>query len=236
MTSNPSASALSAVLRCRGNIWTRNTPTQRPANAGYSLGLAGGALRDSPDERTRPRQTSAWEAFVKAERVAVTRKLSVACRSPRVPANILTGDAHSASHAVQNALARRLIRGRSKGPKIIFTYETHPAHVCKRLFAQEISIHPTGVVFKVSIRLMENAGHLVKTLKSTCLTLTVLVSGMMLLWTSSSSSSPDGASHHEENIKRRVHQANRQTHSPTDLPSSKGNFGCGQKITEDRPD
>ncbi|XP_054878849.1 uncharacterized protein LOC129353521 [Poeciliopsis prolifica] len=51
MASTPSASALSAVLRCRGNIWTRNPPTKRPASAAYSLGLAGGPLRDSPAER-----------------------------------------------------------------------------------------------------------------------------------------------------------------------------------------
>ncbi|KAE8289156.1 hypothetical protein D5F01_LYC13036 [Larimichthys crocea] len=84
MASTPSASALSAVLRCRGNIWTRNPSTKRPANSVYSLGMAGGVLRDSPAERTRSNQAPAWEAFLQGERVVVGRRLNVACKSPRV--------------------------------------------------------------------------------------------------------------------------------------------------------
>ncbi|KAK6326200.1 hypothetical protein J4Q44_G00018450 [Coregonus suidteri] len=44
MASTPSASALSAVLRCRGNILARNQANKkRPGTSGYSLGLACGA-------------------------------------------------------------------------------------------------------------------------------------------------------------------------------------------------
>ncbi|XP_030248532.1 uncharacterized protein LOC115566721 isoform X2 [Sparus aurata] len=79
MASTPSASALSAVLRCRGKIWTRNPPTKRPAASVYSLGLSGGAVRDPPAERARSNQASAWEAFLRGERVVVGRRLAVAC-------------------------------------------------------------------------------------------------------------------------------------------------------------
>ncbi|GLD53097.1 uncharacterized protein AKAME5_000588700 [Lates japonicus] len=89
MASTPSASALSAVLRCRGNIWTRNPPTKRPATSGYSLGLAGGTLRDSPAERNRSNQVSAWEAFLQGERVAVGGGLTVAYKSPQVDGGTL---------------------------------------------------------------------------------------------------------------------------------------------------
>lgn len=51
MASTPSASALSAVLRCRGKIWTRNPSAKRPAPAAYGLGLAGAALREPSAER-----------------------------------------------------------------------------------------------------------------------------------------------------------------------------------------
>ncbi|KAK2844967.1 hypothetical protein Q5P01_011626 [Channa striata] len=250
MASTPSASALSAVLRCRGNIWTRNTPTKRPATAAYSLGLAGGALRDSPDERTGPNQEPAWEAFVNGERVVVTRRLRVTHRPPRVAGNTLRengfsgretfghvelsqlpGDAHSAARGVQN----RLTRDRPTRTKIRFKYETYAANICNIVFAREISSSRAGVL-KVSLR--GNAGQLVKTLRRTCLTLTELVSEFMRLWSFSSSSS-DGASHlqcqqHEEKIKHKVPQANE--HRPTDLTSSKGGFDYGQKVTEDRPD
>lgn len=74
MASAPSASALSAVLRCRGNIWTRNPPSKRPASAAYSLGLAGGTLRDSPAESSGSSRGSERRIPPRGER------LSVCCR------------------------------------------------------------------------------------------------------------------------------------------------------------
>lgn len=45
MASVPSASALSTVLRCRGNIWTRNPKSKRPAAGVYgSLGMGRSAV------------------------------------------------------------------------------------------------------------------------------------------------------------------------------------------------
>lgn len=80
MASAPSASALSAVLRCRGNIWTRNPPTKRPASAAYSLGLAGGKLRDSPAERSGSSRGSEWRIPPRGERLVSAGGLSVSCR------------------------------------------------------------------------------------------------------------------------------------------------------------
>ncbi|XP_061114299.1 uncharacterized protein LOC133139047 [Conger conger] len=48
MASTPSASALSAVLRCRGNIFARNKANKRPPpGSGYSLGVKCGAAGES---------------------------------------------------------------------------------------------------------------------------------------------------------------------------------------------
>ncbi|XP_008429255.1 uncharacterized protein LOC103477742 [Poecilia reticulata] len=80
MASTPSASALSAVLRCRGNIWTRNPPTKRPASAACSLGLAGGTLRDSPAERGGSSRGSEWRIPRRGERLVSAAGLSVCCR------------------------------------------------------------------------------------------------------------------------------------------------------------
>ncbi|XP_059194880.1 uncharacterized protein LOC131976025 [Centropristis striata] len=172
MASTPSASALSAVLRCRGNIWTRNPQTKRPATAAYSLGLPGG----SPAERSRSKQASAWETFLQGDRVLVGTSLTVAYKSSRVNGNILRGkdsreintlchpklsqspgDARSAVHGVQNALVRQLARtlssnlpGLDKCSQIIqkIKYDTYAAHISNKVFVQE----PRELqYFKVSI-------------------------------------------------------------------------------------
>lgn len=186
MASTPSASALSAVLRCRGKIWTRNPPTKRPAASVYSLGLSGGAVRDPPAERARSNQASAWEAFLRGERVVVGRRLAVACESTRHDKNPRgkeareihklchpklsqsPGDAHS---GVQNALVRQLARrltsnlpGIKRCSQIIqmFRSETYAAHICKIIFVQEISEFPAGAL-KVSVtspRLGQNAAQI----------------------------------------------------------------------------
>ncbi|XP_035991389.1 uncharacterized protein LOC105919148 [Fundulus heteroclitus] len=80
MASTPSASALSAVLRCRGNIWSRNPPTKRPASAAYSLGLAGGTRGDSPAERSGSSRASEWRILPRGERLVSAGGLSVSCR------------------------------------------------------------------------------------------------------------------------------------------------------------
>lgn len=236
MASTPSASALSAVLRCRGNIWTRNPPTKRPATSVCSLGLAGGVVRDSPAERTRSNQESACEAFLQGERVVVGRRLTVAYKSPRVDGKVQrekdsrdinklchpklsqsSGHAHSAVPGVQNALVRQLARrltsnlpGTDSCSQMIhmIKYEIYAAHICKIGCVQESSEFPAGAL-KVSITspcLRENAGQIPSfmltgwsTLKSTCLSLTALVSQFMclklaVLWRSSSS--PDDAPQH----------------------------------------
>lgn len=67
MASTPSASALSAVLRCRGNILARNQANKkRPATSGYNLGLVSGAVCDS----VRPKRTrSVWKSFFQEQRL-----------------------------------------------------------------------------------------------------------------------------------------------------------------------
>ncbi|XP_033496112.1 uncharacterized protein LOC117265633 [Epinephelus lanceolatus] len=255
MASTPSASALSAVLRCRGNIWTRNPPTKRPASSAYSLGLAGG----SPAERARSNQATAWEAFLQGDRVLVGRRLTVAFKSPpRVKdkdcreINKLchpklsqsARDARSAVPSVQNALVRQLARRLTHSHNLQkIKYKTYATHICQIICVQETSDFPAGV-FKVSIMspcLVGNEGQIPSfvitgwsTLKSTCLSLTALVSEFMLLklavlWISSSS--PDDT---QQNIRNNTLQANGHIHSPTDLISSKEN--SGQMIPEDRPD
>ncbi|KAK9514220.1 hypothetical protein VZT92_027701 [Zoarces viviparus] len=205
MASTPSASALTAVLRCRGNILTRNPPTKRPSTSAYSLALT----RGSPAERSRSNQALAWEAFLQGDRVLVGRRLAVAYRSPRVEGKTPGGkdsretnklchpklsqsalDPHSAVRGVQNALARQLTRRPSSWlPRIEkcsqikqkIKYET--CAICKIVFGEN-----TGefTVLKVSITspcLLESAGQIPSivftgwsTAKSTCLSLAALVS------------------------------------------------------------
>ncbi|XP_042338137.1 uncharacterized protein LOC121939069 [Plectropomus leopardus] len=262
MASTPSASALSAVLRCRGNIWTRNPPTKRPATSAYSLS-------GSPAERARSNQATAWEAFLQGDRVLVGRRLAVAYESPRWDGRVLrekhcrennnlchqklsqsAGDARSAAPGVQNALVRQLVRrltGRDKCSQIIqkIKHETGATHICKIVFGQETSEVPAGVL-KVSLTsscLAGKAGEKPSyvlpgwsTLRSTCVSLTALVSELMLqklveLWRSCSS--PDDAPQHQDTTDN-VLKANRQIHRPTDLSSAKEN--SGQMIPKDRPD
>ncbi|KAM6935584.1 uncharacterized protein PEZ65_005923 [Lycodopsis pacificus] len=210
MASTPSASALTAVLRCRGNILTRNPPTKRPSTSAYSLALTGG----SPAERTRSNQALAWEAFLQGDRVLVGRRLTVAYKSPRVdgkapgekdsretnklchPKRSQSAlDPHSAVRGVLNALARQLTRRPSSClPRIEkcsqikqkIKYETYAT--CKIVFGEN-----TGefTVLKVSITspcLLQSAGQIPSivftgwsTAKSTCLSLAALVSECMCL-------------------------------------------------------
>ncbi|XP_034553975.1 uncharacterized protein LOC117823048 [Notolabrus celidotus] len=274
MASTPSASALSAVLRCRGNIWARNPPTKRPATSAYSLGLAGGVVRDSPAE-----EESVWEAFLRGERVIMGRRLAVAYECPRVDGTVRRGKdsedmnklchpklsqspghARSDVHGVPNALVRQLTRtltpnlpGVDKCSKIIhrIKYGTNAAHICKVVFVRECRESPAGV-FKVSITspcLVQNTGQIPSfmstgwsTLKSTCLSLTTLVSELIFMkLVCRSSSNQDDApqlllNQQGDRVCRNLDlHANGQTPSHrTDLtPTSSVS---GQRITEDRPD
>ncbi|XP_029361227.1 uncharacterized protein LOC115045601 [Echeneis naucrates] len=233
MASTPSASALSAVLRCRGNIWSRNPPTKRPVTSAYNLGLTGGAKRDFPAERARSEEASAWDEFLRGEHAVVGGRLAVAYKTSQLHTkrsrkgdfkiiNKLFNpkpshspeDTRSAAPCVQNAplrqLAHKLSPGRYICAKIIgmIKHQEHTAHICKIEFIREFSEFPAGV-FKVSFkspRFIERAGQVPSfvlkgwsALKSTCLSLSDLVSELMMLrlggvWRRSSSS--EDAHHH----------------------------------------
>lgn len=262
MASTPSASALSAVLRCRGNIWARNPPTKRPATSAYSLGLASGAVRDSPAEE------SAWEAFLRGERVIVGRRLAVAFECPRADVKVRREKgsedichprlsqsprrARSAAPGVQSASVRQLstlslnLPGLDKCSKIIQTIkcETYAAHICKIVLSQDGSELPAGV-FKVSITapcLMENTGQIPSfmltgwvTLKSACLSVTALVSEFMFTkLVFRSSSNPEKDSQLLLNQWEDKNNRNKDPHANGHLFPT--NRGSEHRITEDRPD
>ncbi|XP_030606472.1 uncharacterized protein LOC115794913 [Archocentrus centrarchus] len=199
MASTPSASALSAVLRCRRNIWTRNPPTKRPSASVYTLGLAGGTLRDSPAERGASNQTSAWEAVPQGESVVVMvgGRLTVSYRSDREGGKVSRensklrypklwqppGDARSAAAAAQRERPGRLPE-RDAGSKIMhmIKYQRYSVHVRKTARVKDASEFPAGIL-KLSVTscpcITENAGQIpsfVSTgwsaLKSMCLSLT----------------------------------------------------------------
>lgn len=112
MASTPSASALSAVLRCRGKILTRNPPNKRPATSAYSLGLACGAVRESTTECTRSSWTSStWESFCQGQRIVVARQLSVAYKSSRLgDKTTRTKEDHG---AIKNSCHAKLLHSRT---------------------------------------------------------------------------------------------------------------------------
>lgn len=177
MSSAPSASALSAVLRCRGSIRTRNSPSKQPLSAAHSLGTAG-----SPAERARSRTASAWQAISLRTRVMMAKMIKVVFESLqvgfRVPRNNQVSDpklwqveARRAAPAVPNArnLARTLRYG------CLYTFS---------------SLNPlSAFVFKLSarsLRVLKRAGKVPFSVlpgwaawRSTCLSLTRLVAECM---------------------------------------------------------
>lgn len=235
-------------------------------------------MRDPPAERARSKQASAWEAFLRGERVAVGRRLAVAYKSPKVDGEKLRGtdsresdrssrprlsqppgEARSAVPGVQNSLLRRLARKLTlnlptahKLSEMIqmVKCETHATNICTMAFDQEMSEFHPGVM-KVSITspyVLDRTGLKGlpsfmftgwSTLKSTCLSLTALVSELMLLKlmvlcrSSSSKDAPQHLESQQEDTNSHFQQANGPIHSPTDLVSTKNNSG---RITEDRPD
>ncbi|XP_063342918.1 uncharacterized protein LOC134636728 [Pelmatolapia mariae] len=261
MASTPSASALSAVLRCQGNIWTRNPPAKRPASSAYGLGLAGGALRDSPGERSGSDQASAAEASPHGECVAVLvgRGLTVSYSSFRVGGKVSRevsvlrypklsqspGHAHSAAPALVRELAGRL-PGNNTCSKIIHVikFEKYPAHTRKSALVKDTSVFPARVL-KLSVTSPCLVGQIPSfvlngwsALRSTCLSVTCLVSKILFLNLGEvrrSGSSPDEAPRHllcqrnEKNSCSQTLQASEQT-------SSKNNSSSAQKITQEGAD
>ncbi|XP_062254709.1 uncharacterized protein LOC133964561 [Platichthys flesus] len=257
MASTPSASALSAVLRCRGNIWARNPPTKRPASAGYSLGLAAGARRDPPAERNRPNRPSAWEVGALA---AVGGRLSVSCASPQADGKVLRGKDFSeinksydpersrSAPGVHSALVRSLTRKLRPNLPVVDTCsrmihviqcETYAAHVCNFIPLKGSSEWPAAV-WKVSITSpCLNAGQLslVRTgLKSPRVSLTDLLSHFMCVRLQVGTRSDDAtlSPQEEKSLNDDDLQENGQILSSTSLTSPENN--CGQRVTEDRPD
>lgn len=262
MASTPSASALSAVLRCRGNIWTRNPPTKRPPASAYSLGLSAGTLRDSTAVRTGSPQSAAWKAFPRC--VVVGGRLTVSYKvGGKMPTEKDSSevnkfcfpklsqppeDAHSAPPGVQKGqLARRLtpnLPGRDKCSKIIhmIKYESCAAHICRIIFIQDTSELPAGVV-KLSVtspRLVTGrdipsfvlSGW--STLRRTWLSLTALVSEMIFYKLTVLCGSNNSPHDAQQHLLDEKNTKDALQANVHVHTSSKDN--SGENITEDRPD
>ncbi|XP_008279319.1 uncharacterized protein LOC103356803 [Stegastes partitus] len=259
MASTPSASALSAVLRCRGNIWTRNPPTKRPAASAYSLGLSAGALRDSAAERTGAPQSSAWEAVPRG--VAVGGRLAVAYRvGVKIPGETDSrevnqfcfpklsqppGDAHSAPPGVQHGqLARRLTRslpGAGKRSKITHAIQdgARAAHVCRITVAEDRRARALRLAVTCPCSVTGQIPSLVSSgcssLSRTCLSVTALLSELvwwkLAVLCGSSSGPPDAQQQllDEDDVGKNGQQAHGHIQSSCQDTS-------GPHMTEDRPD
>ncbi|XP_069571126.1 uncharacterized protein [Brachyistius frenatus] len=249
MASTPSASALSAVLRCRGNIWTRNSSTKRPACSAYSLGLAGGALRESPAERT-----GAQQAFPHGERVVTGRRRTVAHRPDGKGVKQLregvSGGINKACHrklssgdapgnTLLSQLARRLtshLPGREKCSEVrhVISHQTSAAHIWRAGCVQEL---PAGAL-KLSVISRcrtEPAGQIpalvltgCSALKTTCRSLSALVARIVFLKLRrcSSSSSEDDAPQHLRDERSLEHEP----------PQADGGILRSSEDPQDRPD
>ncbi|XP_060937925.1 uncharacterized protein LOC133014674 [Limanda limanda] len=233
MASTPSASALSSVLRCRGNIWARNPPTKRPA----------------PAERPRPARPSAWGE--------VRGRLTVTCVSLQADDGKVSrgkdfSEINNKSYdpkrsrclapGVHTALVRSLTHrltpnrpGLDKRSRMIQVIQcgTYAAHVCHCIPLRGSSEWPAAV-WKVSITSpCLNAGQLssVRTcLKSPCVSLTALLSHFMWTRSDDATLSPQ----EEDSLKDDHLRESGQIVSSTSLTSSENK--CGQRVTEDRPD
>ncbi|KAM9852380.1 uncharacterized protein ACBR49_005459 [Aulostomus maculatus] len=259
MASTPSTSALTAVLRCRGNIWTRNPPTKRPATSVYSLGLAGGSVCDSPAERTRSRQVPPWESFLRGERLVLGGRLTIQYngrtlretdpretddRDPKLPRALAAEDAHSAAQLVRQ-LALRLtcnLHGADKCSQITRAIRrSRPTRVCKIIFVQGASGQP---VLKVSVTSpcgTERAGPIadlgsaaLTALRNACLSLAALASDALFckpaVMYSRRNDAPQRWLRQQSAKNKNALQANGQTPTDTDK------WGSGGELREDRPD
>lgn len=183
MASAPSASALSAVLRCRGNLWKRNPQSARPGAAVYSSGLARGrsqaparvdllllfrgGTRASPGRRRR-RLTAALASHqrrVDTSEGENSRELGNLLRHSRV-AQSPPGSARPP--AVRHALVAQLARGflslvpccTDVLPGVVRTV-TYRGRALDTALAQELGGLPAGAL-KVSVispRSVGDGGH-----------------------------------------------------------------------------
>lgn len=128
MASIPSASALSAVLRCQSNIWT--SPSSR---------LTGSTARDLP-----VKTASLWEAFTHGERVVLGR-LALTCNIPlkKSKANVChgasqpahapsQGHAHTPGHAQEATSVRTRPALRAPRAKVVFVCDNKVLTVSSR--------------------------------------------------------------------------------------------------------
>lgn len=204
MASTPSASALSAVLRCRGNIWKRNPQSKRPAAGVYgSLGLgrslvpARADLLRAGEQRPlgRRRVTLAFKSHQDRDgsaRDKTSRKLDK-LRCSRVAQS--SGSARL--QAVHDELVCQLARGISSFlPSWTDTFCGVVGTVTSRIRSSpswEIAVVQLGglpagalkvsFISPCSVGNREHAPCLATsswtTLKKACLSLTALVSGVM---------------------------------------------------------
>lgn len=209
MASAPSASALSAVMRCRGNIWKRNPQSKRPAVGVYSslgmgrspaparadllLRLRGGEPA-SPGRRRVTLALKSHQDRVESAGDKNSRELGK-LRYPRVAQ--CSGSAHQLP-AVHDALVCQLARGllsflpswtdKFSGVVRTVTYQGRGSRAWETALAQELGSLPAGAlkVSLISPCSVGNSGHAPclassswTTLKSACLSLTALVSGVM---------------------------------------------------------
>lgn len=175
MSSAPSTSALSAVLRCRRNIWTRNSPSKQPLTAAHGLGTAG-----SPAERARSRTASSREAFALRKRVVMGKMITVVVESLQVGFRAPRNNQGSDPKLWQ-VEARRAASGVPNARTLPPTLK----YACIYTFS---SLNPlSALVFKLSVKcppvIMKTAGEMPfsalpgwATPKRTCLALNRLVS------------------------------------------------------------
>ncbi|KAJ0000547.1 hypothetical protein NQD34_012389 [Periophthalmus magnuspinnatus] len=124
MASTPSASALSAVLRCQRNIW--------PAPSAH---LSGSTARDLPVQTG-----SLWEAFTHGERIVLGR-LALSCNVPwkkrRSQRLSQPTRAHTDGHASKKTAVCMRISLRAHRAKVAF--------VCESGGGRTLSVCPRGL-------------------------------------------------------------------------------------------
>lgn len=249
MASAPSASALSAVLRCRGNIWKRNPQSTRPAAGVYGgLGMGRSTAPARADLLFRGRE----EASLGRRRVTlafkshqdraenVRDKTTSDFGKLRYPS--VAQSSESARRAVVRGalvcqLARRLL---SFVPGwtdtfcggVVRTISCRSRSFRSSDIAQALGGLPIGAL-KVSLISPCLASSHWTTLRSACLVLTALVSGVLcsrlaLLFGSSSS---EPAQLDQKKSEESDKQVDGQTHPSMDFTSTQSNCSTRNRMT-----
>lgn len=157
MASAPSASALSAVLRCRGTVWSRNPPAKRPAPV---------KLRGDSAERGGPNRGSDKQGG-----------LSVACRWDSGAE--VCGKKANFSEVKLCVSAARPVRTGPVRPLRRVLVPSQPAA------GQNFTQIPPGVLkLTVTSRFRPEIPGVGSKLKVTCCPLTCLRSGPVMFWSS----------------------------------------------------